>query len=42
MKKNLFILFIAFCLTGCATKKTKCEAYGSNTYPATKNISKAK
>ena len=42
MKKIIMFVLLAAVVSSCKTKKASCEAYGENTYPATKKISKSK
>jgi hypothetical protein len=42
MKYFVTLLSLAALLSSCKVKKASCEAYGENTYPAKKIISKSK
>ena len=42
MKYFVTLICLSALLSSCKTKKASCEAYGENTYPATKKIYKSK
>ena len=42
MKRIIIFVLLTALVSSCKTKKASCEAYGENTYPATKKIYKSK